>query len=93
MYTCHLLSTLKFVHGKNISILKLRMAYFEIDVVRESILIQINIPRFDFGEKKGTKFYCNMYVLRLSHACLFSHNTISDCNILQTTLKRQLRDN
>ena len=58
MYTCHLLSTLKFVRGKNISILKLRMAYFEIDVVRESILIQINIPRFDFGERKNTKFYC-----------------------------------
>ena len=34
------------------------MAYFEIDVVRESILIQINIPRFDFGESKITKFYC-----------------------------------
>ena len=33
------------------------MAYFEIDVVRESILIQINIPQFDFGEKKSTKFY------------------------------------
>ena len=80
------LSTLKFVRGKNISILKLRMAYFEIDVVRESILIQINIPRFDFGKRKSTK-------LRLSRACLFSHNAISDRNIVQTTLKRQLRDN
>ena len=68
------LSTLKFVRGKNISILKLRMAYFEIDVVRESILIQINIPRFDFGERKSTKFYCN--------ACLFfSLNAIYDRNI------------
>ena len=27
------------------------MAYFEIDVVRESILIQINIPWFVFGER------------------------------------------
>ena len=43
------------------------MAYFEIDVVRESILIQINIPQFDFGERKSTKFYCNMYVLRVSN--------------------------
>ena len=33
------------------------MAYFKIDVCTQSILIQINIPQFVFGERESTKYY------------------------------------
>ena len=54
------LSTLKFVRGKNISILKLRMAYFEIDVVPGCTRINTNSNKYStirFWREANTKYY------------------------------------